>query len=61
MIVLLIFVVPLGVFIYLESNAGKTIAKETFVWYNILSERIKFKLTTGVENKLWISLLLAVL
>ncbi len=27
-IVLLIFVVPLGVFIYLESNAGKTIAKE---------------------------------
>ena len=28
-IVLLIFVIPLGVFIYLESNAGKTIAKET--------------------------------
>lgn len=28
-IVLLIFVIPLGVFIYLESNAGKSIAKET--------------------------------
>ena len=39
----------------MEQIFGKTIAKETFVWYNIVSERIKFKLTTGVENKLWIS------